>query len=410
MELMRYLEIMRRWWWIGATAFAVTTVGTLAFVLPQPNVYEAASAFVVGPRSLNAEESVSAFDTLIRGEAINATYASIARSDLIRERAEARLDRSGSTSDLTVDAEVLTGTNVLSITVRGTDPKSVHDLAVAVGAETVAYVREVDQAYRLQTLDSPSLPRQPVGPNKTLTIAVGVSFGLLLSVSLSLAREYVARRLRSTEDGRRVPHPVTSTSAGSIERGTNATPVPLEEISFNGSDPQTAVCSEQEFRLRFRHEMIRAKRIGHPFSFGLVKVALGNGKNVDLSHLPARHDLMRIGQMLRSSLLDGDVLASLDDGRLAVVLPDMPAAEAEELLIGWKATIAWILYQDKGEPSSTLNVSTAVCEFRGDGFIGSQEAQRAARMLTEIRPAGDLASQASADRANRAGSKVTNQH
>jgi len=393
MELRRYLEILRRWWWVATTAFIVTTAGTLVLVLPQPQVFEANSTFVVGPSALTAEESVNAFDTLTRGEAIPATYASIAGSDLIRRRAEARLDPSVSTSGLDVTAEVITGTNILSISVRGADPRVVHDLATAIGKETVAYVEE-DEAYRLETLDSPSLPDQPVGPDKALTIALGVSFGVLLAVSLAMIAEYLDRQLRPAGPVRSQELDASASIEHFHPRPSGAA-VPAGEMSLNGSDPQASVYSEQDFRLRFRHEMIRARRTGRTFSFGVVNVSLGNGKNINLSEAPAIHDLRRIAQALRPTLVEGDVLACLEDGTLGVLLPEMPVDEAQELLNGWKATISWILYRDEVEDSQTLNVSTAVCECRGDGFVGPLEAQRVARSLAEVRPAADLTAPAS---------------
>jgi hypothetical protein len=176
-------------------------------------------------------------------------------------------------------------------------------------------------------------------------------------------------------------------------------------LRLNGSDRRSFVYGEQEFRLRFRHEVIRAKRTGHTFSLGLVNVALSGGRDADLSYVPARRDLLRIAQAVRPTLLEGDVLACLEDGTLAALLPGVPAAEAEELLRGWKPTIGWILHQEKGEDFSAPNISTAVCECNGDGFVGPPEAERIAQMLTEGRPPGDIASRASAARVGRADSR-----
>jgi len=87
-ELTRYLHIVRRRRGIALSAFAVTAVATLILVLPQPWVYESTGTMLVRPRaSSTPAETVDASDLLIRGVKIGATYATIARSDLIRDRA-----------------------------------------------------------------------------------------------------------------------------------------------------------------------------------------------------------------------------------------------------------------------------------------------------------------------------------
>jgi capsular polysaccharide biosynthesis protein len=170
----------------------LVTVGlTGAMVVPKPDVYKSSASFVVRPHELSGGDEIRAFDTLIRGVSINATYASIARSKLIRDRAKATLGPTFDATGLKISAEVVTGTNILSISVRGGDPQLVRDFAAAVATETVAYVDTVDDAYRLEPLDSPALPKRPLDNRKSLTIALGGVLGLLLGVWLALFVEYL---------------------------------------------------------------------------------------------------------------------------------------------------------------------------------------------------------------------------
>ncbi|MBA2725898.1 MAG: hypothetical protein H0U53_07910 [Actinobacteria bacterium] len=194
-QLRRYLGVLRRRWLIAVTALVASTAATLVYVLPQPNIYESGGTFVVVPRAVDAEANLEAFDTLIRGNAINSTYASIAGSDLIRARAEDALDQDVGSDEATVTTEVQTGTNLLSISVQSRDPALAQALAAAVGEQTVAYIAALNEAYRLQPLDFPEAPRSPVGPKRALTAAVGIVFGILLGLGLAATVDWVASQL-----------------------------------------------------------------------------------------------------------------------------------------------------------------------------------------------------------------------
>jgi capsular polysaccharide biosynthesis protein len=359
MELRRYLQIIRRRWWFVLGAFSFTTAATAWLVMSQPPVYESKGTFVVRPQSQDPEQAVEAVDTLIRGAQINATYAEIARSERIRARAGAQLGESTSTSGLSVTAEALTGTNILSISVRGRDPSLAHEFAAAIGTETMAYVQQLNDTYQLEPLDPASVPRHPVGPSKLLTIALGAIFGMMLGSGLALLGEYL-------REGRREEHPEQDRSA----EGPS-------EISAEGPSKER-LSDERTFPLRLRDEMRRVREAGRSFSFGIITVS-------------ARMDAERVAGALELRLRDEDVLASLGNGSYAVLLPDVSADEAEELLIDWERTltIASLRDAEQDDVASKLPLATAIYEYRDPAFIGDdddKETERVALMLAEVQP------------------------
>jgi capsular polysaccharide biosynthesis protein len=194
MDLFNYLQVMRKRWLFAAIGFLLTVGLTVAFVDRQPSVYEAKGTFVIRPRTLSADDDLRAIDTLTRGIEIPSTFAEIARSGVVRDRAEQRLDAVIDTSGLNVSSEVVTSTNILEITVRGGDPQAVHALAAAVGDETIAYVANLQRVYDLRALDMPNVPDDPVAPNRPLIIGTGVVFGFAIGMVFALLAEGYARR------------------------------------------------------------------------------------------------------------------------------------------------------------------------------------------------------------------------
>jgi capsular polysaccharide biosynthesis protein len=387
MEIARYLNIIKRRWPIILVAFHVTAGATCYFVLPQPDIYESAGTFVVGPRSVNAEESVGALDTLIRGEAINGTYASIARSNSIRKLAEENLDPEQLRGDLNVNAEVLTGTNILSISVLGTHPESVQALAEVVGTETVDYVSVLDEAYKLQPLDAPPLPASPVAPKRSLTIAMGVLFGLVLGMTLALLTDSAMAQLAQVRaDGppKKTREPASATTNGRRRRFLSRTKSALASVDGGrvtvGEPPpdpdiQVTLHGERSLVALFRQKMELAILSESTFSFGLLKLSVKalEGAQDDAPPISAP-----------PALRNEDVFGQMEDGRLVVVLPGLSSAEARAFMLDWEA-VAWSslvasLKSRGAEPRPGL-ITTAVCVFQAGRFVGDHDAVEVAEMF-----------------------------
>jgi capsular polysaccharide biosynthesis protein len=134
---------------------------------------------------------IRAIDTLARGVEINATYAAIARSDQIEERAEAHFEE-GEVPDIdSVSATVLTGTNIIEVSVVGPEAEGVQAMAQAVGEETLAFVNNLGDVFQLQPLDAANLPRIPAGPNRLLTLIVGFIVSASLAVGVAVLAEAI---------------------------------------------------------------------------------------------------------------------------------------------------------------------------------------------------------------------------
>jgi capsular polysaccharide biosynthesis protein len=190
-ELRRYLEVSRRWWWLVGLALLAAAAVTVASVASQTPTYQSSASFLVRPRSGDASEDARAFDALIRGVTINTTYASIARSELIRDRAEERMDPEARADEMSVSAKVLTDTNIVSLSVKGPDADHVLALTTAISAEAVEYVNALSDVYVLQPLEEPTRADGPIATNRTLTMLIGVVLGLGLGVGLALLVEYL---------------------------------------------------------------------------------------------------------------------------------------------------------------------------------------------------------------------------
>jgi capsular polysaccharide biosynthesis protein/GGDEF domain-containing protein len=350
MELRRYLRVLRRHWRLAVIAFLVTSDTTLVLALREPTVYEATGTALIRPRLPGTNsEAIDASDLLVRGVKIAETYASVARSDMVRARAEASLDPWIDPSGVTVGAEVVTDTNILSISARGTRPEPVHAMSEAVLDATIAYAGSLNEPFLLSPLDEPT-PPSPVGPNKALTIAIGVILGMLLAVVLALFAEYLNGGL--DPDG------------------------PL-------ADPRTGVHNEWYLRKRLREEMSRADRTGRAFVLAALRVTMRHTGDGEPWRAPRDRDLRRIGELLQLTVPQDVVLAHLGSGEFGAILLDIDGPMADRMLARWEEGLLAVLYALGDGVGAVPHVTTSLCRYRDQRFVGDREARLTALSLSD---------------------------
>lgn len=305
MELKLYLNILKKRWWIVVASFLVTLIPTIMFVLQQPWIYESKASFVIRPRSsfaANEEEFVKAIDTLSRRVEINTTFAEVADSSLIKQRALERLELSSQgRKGLKVNGKVKAGTNVLEIVVQGPNPGVVKDFAEAVSLETKSYISGLYDVFELEPLDAAKDPGSPVSPNKPLNIALGGIFGLLMGVSLVFLLEYLQEPIK-------------------------------KDLGFNIVDPETGVYNEPYLRLRLSQELSRSIQDNYSFSLALIKVKERNRLRGVMHPFSADRAALQLSVAIESILRDEDVLAYLGNSTFALLLPNRSGEETQRLL------------------------------------------------------------------------------
>lgn len=302
MEIRRYIKILRDHWVLVALCFSLTLGLTIAFVAQQPWVYQSEGTFIVRPRASTADEIVQAFNTLNRGVEINSTYAAIARSDLVRDRAADQIG--DSKGGVRVNSDVVTGTNMIRITVESTDPDKAFAFAQAIGAETIAYVDALQDAYQLQSLDPPTAPKSPAGPNKPLTIVIGGAFGFLLGWALAFLVDYFSR-------------------------------VAGRKTSFEILDPVSGMFNDDYFQLRMKEEIARLDGAPSTFSVGVLKL-----EDLEDEDRPLEGSTIRaVGDLISQALRPQDILFATDPGTLTIIFPEVEGNACRRLLEDWTASI-----------------------------------------------------------------------
>src|SRR5690349_6666402 len=292
-----YLKILQKRWWVVLALVIVTLIATTYFTLRTEPVYQAKATYIVRISAFAEERNViSALNTLTSRTEIAATYAGVANSELIQNQAATALGISQD-NDLSVRSQMKSGTNILEVTVEGNDPALVRDYTNAIGAKTIRFVEGLYETYRLELLDEASLPKSPIKPNLMQNLMLGGILGLFLGIGLVIFMEY----LKAPAD---------------------------TEPLLSVLDQRFGIYGMRYFRERLHQEMSRSRRHKSILSVALV--------NIDHRHLlanvapQARLQTMR-GVILAvgKSLRDEDVMASVSDTELALLLPELTVDQAK---------------------------------------------------------------------------------
>lgn len=334
MEIKAYFKILIKRWWVLLLGLAIVVTATYIWTGMQEKVYQSEATFVLRPRSSTVvveDDFVKALDMVSRRVEINTTFAEVATSRLIKNRALAQLD-SPDTGNLSVSAVVVGGTNILSISVEGPDPVTTQEFCTLVGAETIQYVSELYDVFELQPLDPASFSKKPVRPTMALNLVIGSVLGLALGVGLALLIEFIKSPYEDPD-------------------------------TFNIIDRKTGAYNKSYFTLRLWQEMNQAKRHDYPLSLGLIKVEFEE----DEISRPEQVETMRVFKKLaESAMREGDILASINGDTFAMLCPYMPNSKAKIFVGGMKKKFMSVAHEVLStNGNSQIKSYTSVVTYRG---------------------------------------------
>lgn len=189
MEIIIILRTLLKKWWVIFSAIFICVGIALVLTLHQSSVYSSVVTYVVTPSAdiLNGPSFVGGLSVLNGQTAITSTYANIVTSSSIMHDTIKTLGLTESQGNsLQVNSRVISGTNIIEITVSGNDPLIVQAYANRIGQSSKKYIRLLHGVFDLWLLEEASSPSRPVMPDLRFNLVVAAALGIVLGGGMVL--------------------------------------------------------------------------------------------------------------------------------------------------------------------------------------------------------------------------------
>jgi diguanylate cyclase (GGDEF)-like protein len=298
MEIKMYLRMLQRGWWIIALSALVGLAASLILSYYSTPVYLTTSRFVVSPDSdvSKGTDVINSLNTLDK-RSIVTTYAEVLSSNTIFTQALSAIDlTSNDVEGYTHSSVVLPDSNVLEVSVEGTNPQVIAKLADSIGQQAIRYIDGLNQGYNIRVLDPAQTPVEPIRPQPVRDASLAVVFGMVLGVSLAIIREQLL--------------------------------APIEAFLHRSTiDEDTGVYSREYFDKKMEEALARSALVGF-HTLGLIHLE-GYVGYLDVIPKPLQQQVLRqVTKILKNELRGNDIIGRWDSATFSVLLPGTPGDAA----------------------------------------------------------------------------------
>lgn len=207
MSLREYAKIARRWAWLVAAGALVAGIAAFLISSQLEPVYRAHAQLLVN----QPDKGDNIYQATLGNQSLTKTYAELAVSNTNLRRAAESLGNI-SVRDLKddVSARAVPETQLFEVVAEDRDPQRAADLANAVANVLPGFITEAQvggatgEAGRgintVAVTDPATAPDDPVSPNTTVNVFLGVLLGLLVMVAAVAIVEYFDDGIDERED------------------------------------------------------------------------------------------------------------------------------------------------------------------------------------------------------------------
>lgn len=202
-DLREYFHIIKKRAWIIAliTILAMVTSGIISFFILSP-VYEANTTLIVNTEQNKATNNMITGDQLAVTQKLTLTYGEIIKSRAVLDSVIEKLDLNMKYEDLEKNITVspVKDTQIMSITVKDTDPKIARDVANSIPKVFTKEVKRITKANSVEVIDKAITPLNPVKPNKVVNLIIATALGLAIGTFIVIILEYMDNKIKTPQD------------------------------------------------------------------------------------------------------------------------------------------------------------------------------------------------------------------
>lgn len=201
LSIMNVVDMLLRKWYV---IFIAAIIGGLAaylftdlFIEPK---YSTETTLYVNASNKKTDEISNA--NLSASQQLVNTYAEILKARNFLDKIAKDLDGKYTASEIKgmLTMASVNDTEVLSITVKGTNKDDVYQVAQLIAKYSTDELKNVVGAGSVTVLESPLEPKNPISPNVRANTLIGVLLGILFASLIIVVLELLDTRIKSGEE------------------------------------------------------------------------------------------------------------------------------------------------------------------------------------------------------------------
>lgn len=198
MTLLELLNLMKKHLrLIVALPVACAALITVYSFAAMPNTYTATTSLYVLTSQDSSSNSLSA--DLSASQMVANDVTTLLESNRVRKAAADDLGIK-SLKDFDISVTSATTSRVIELTVEGTDPVEVANVANAIAENVSTISQDVMKVQAVNIIDVAQTPQAPSGPSRPLYIAVAFMGGLFVAVAIIVVGDMLNMKVRSAEE------------------------------------------------------------------------------------------------------------------------------------------------------------------------------------------------------------------
>lgn len=292
--------MLRAHWLLIGVSILVCTALAAALAWTRSPTYAAETQLYVSTSLPSDASSTERYAGILLSQQRAVSYAELVASPPVVQSVNDQLGLSLSLEEFRAKVSAVRpeGTVLIDVTVTDRSPRLAQEIAQAIAKEFPSFVQSLDgqgpSPVDVSVTSPAQVPTQPVSPQKTLYLLLGMLLGLMLGVGITVIREAFWRRIRDADDTADVTGlPVL----GSIAEQRGARREPL--VMLNSPDSVPA----EEYR-RVRTNLDALIREGGIRSLVVSSATPGEGKtsiaaNLSIAFAQSGHRVVLVDADLR---------------------------------------------------------------------------------------------------------------
>jgi len=193
MEILTYLKIIGRYWWVILLTTLVTTGVAVVVTSTRSKSYSVHARVVAQPSSvLSDTRTLVDMSGQVGTRTVMGTLAQVFTSaDVHAEALKAAGMSEAQALEYPLDANVLPDSSVIAVNASGRDPILLTNYVNATVDSAVIHGSQVYRVIELVPLERAAIPKAPSSPVPSRDIPIGAALGLVLGILLAFAIDYM---------------------------------------------------------------------------------------------------------------------------------------------------------------------------------------------------------------------------